>query len=89
MGFKAYLKPTEFLWALESSHHASLSKLLLQMLHSASTSPSWGTWAFCHEDVENTETYQFPSYVSCSEKKKPKLSKHLTPGIHLYSHVKR
>lgn len=60
MGFKAYLKPTEFLWALESSHHASLSKLLLQMLHSASTSPSWGTWAFCHEDVENTEDIPVP-----------------------------
>lgn len=67
MGFKAYLKPTEFPWALESSHHASLSKLLLQTLYSMSTSPSWSTWALCHEDVENAETHQFPSYASCSE----------------------
>lgn len=66
MGFKAYLKLTEFLRALESSHHASLSQLLLQTLHSVLTSPGWGPWAFCH-DVENAETYQFPSYVSCSE----------------------
>lgn len=67
MGFKAYLKPTEFPWALESSHHTSLSKLLLQALYSVSTSPSWGTWALCHEDVENAETHHFPSYVSHSE----------------------
>lgn len=67
MGFKADLKPTGFLRALQSSHHASLSKLLLRSLHSVSTSPSWGTWAFCHEDVENAETYQLPSYVSCSK----------------------
>lgn len=89
MGFEAYLKPTEFPWALESSHYASLSKLLLQTLYSASTFPSWGTWALCHKDAENAETCQLPSYVSCSKLKKLKLSKHLTPSIHLYSHVKQ
>lgn len=58
MGFKVYLKPTEFRWAFESSHHASLPKLLLQTQYNVFTSPSWGTWAPCHEDVENAETYQ-------------------------------
>lgn len=53
-----------------------------------STFPSWGTWALCHKDAENAETCQFSSYVSCSKFKKLKLSKHLTPSIHLYSHVK-
>lgn len=57
MGFKAYLKPTEFPWALESNHRVSLSKLLLQPLYSVSTSPSWGPWALCHEDVENAEAH--------------------------------
>lgn len=63
--FKAYLKPMEFLWALESSHHASLPKFLLQTLHSVSASPSGGTRAFCHQGVGNAETHQFASYVSC------------------------
>lgn len=69
MGFKAFLKPTEFPWTLESSHYASLSKLLLQTLYSVSTSLSWGTWTLCHEDVENAETYQFPRYPVLSKKK--------------------
>lgn len=67
MGFKVYLKHTEFPWAFESGHHASLPKLLLQTQYNVFTSPSWGTWAPCHEDVENAETYQFPSYVSYSK----------------------
>lgn len=78
-GFKACLKPTEFLWALESRRHASLPKFLLQTLHSVSVSPSWGTSAFCHQDVENAETYQLPSYAACYKHKKPKLSKALDP----------
>lgn len=87
-GFKTHLKPIEFLWALESSRHASLPKFLLQTLGCVSASPSWGTPAFCCQDVENAETYQFPSYVSCYQYGKPKLSKRLTPGVPLYSHVK-